>query len=349
MPKAALVSLATSVPPHVFLQKDVLAAAWNVFGSRFPEFERFSSIFSNTGIVKRHGVKPFDWYLEPRGWPERTEAFLGGAEALFVDVAEKALASANLAGSDIDTVVTVSSTGIATPSLEARVARRMGFRSDVTRVPVFGLGCAGGASGLSIASRLAQSRPGTNVLLVTIELCTLALRLDELTKANIVAVSLFGDGAAAIVLRAGDGGATQIEDAGEHLWPDTLGIMGWSVDPEGFGVIFRRTIPDFVLSHLNPAVVQILARMRLSMADIDRYICHPGGAKVVSALETALALDQGSLDHERQIIADYGNMSSPTILFVLEQARAKGLPARSLLTALGPGFTASCVALRHAA
>jgi alkylresorcinol/alkylpyrone synthase len=349
MPKAALVSLATSVPPHVFLQKDVLAAAWNVFGSRFPEFERFSSIFSNTGIVKRHGVKPFDWYLEPRGWPERTEAFLGGAEALFVDVAEKALASANLAGSDIDTVVTVSSTGIATPSLEARVARRMGFRSDVTRVPVFGLGCAGGASGLSIASRLAQSRPGTNVLLVTIELCTLALRLDELTKANIVAVSLFGDGAAAIVLRAGDGGATQIEDAGEHLWPDTLGIMGWSVDPEGFGVIFRRTIPDFVLSHLNPAVVQILARMRLSMADIDRFICHPGGAKVVSALETALALDQGSLGHERQIIADYGNMSSPTILFVLEQARAKGLPARTLLTALGPGFTASCVALRHAA
>jgi alkylresorcinol/alkylpyrone synthase len=349
MPKAALVSLATSVPPHVFLQKDVLAAAWNVFGSRFPEFERFSSIFSNTGIVKRHGVKPFDWYREPRGWPERTEAFLGGAEALFVDVAEKALASANLAGSDIDTVVTVSSTGIATPSLEARVARRMGFRSDVTRVPVFGLGCAGGASGLSIASRLAQSRPGTNVLLVTIELCTLALRLDELTKANIVAVSLFGDGAAAIVLRAGDGGATQIEDAGEHLWPDTLGIMGWSLDPEGFGVIFRRTIPDFVIAHLNPAVAQILARMQLSMADIDRYICHPGGAKVVSALETALALDRGSLDHERQIIADYGNMSSPTILFVLEQARAKGLPARSLLTALGPGFTASCVALRHAA
>jgi alkylresorcinol/alkylpyrone synthase len=349
MPKAALVSLATSVPPHVFLQKDVLAAAWNVFGSRFPEFERFSSIFSNTGIVKRHGVKPFDWYREPRGWPERTEAFLGGAEALFVDVAEKALASANLAGSDIDTVVTVCSTGIATPSLEARVARRMGFRSDVTRVPVFGLGCAGGASGLSIASRLAQSRPGTNVLLVTIELCTLALRLDELTKANIVAISLFGDGAAAIVLRAGDGGATQIEDAGEHLWPDTLGIMGWSVDPEGFGVIFRRTIPDFVIAHLNPAVAQILARMQLSMADIDRYICHPGGAKVVSALETALALDRGSLNHERQIIADYGNMSSPTILFVLEQARAKGLPARSLLTALGPGFTASCVALRHAA
>lgn len=348
-PAAALVSLATSVPPHVFLQKDVLTAAWNVFGPRFPEFERFSSIFSNTGIVKRHGVRPFDWYLERQGWPERTEAFLEGAEALFVDVAEKALASAELAGGDIDTVVTVSSTGIATPSLEARVSRRIGFRSDVMRVPVFGLGCAGGVSGLSIASRLAQARPGTNVLLVTIELCSLALRLDELTKANIVAVSLFGDGAAAIVLRAGDGGATQIEAAGEHLWPDTLGIMGWNVDPEGFGVIFRRTIPDFVARHFNSAVTEILSRMRLSMEDIDRFICHPGGAKVIGALESALALDQGTLCHERQIIADFGNMSSPTVLFVLEQARAKGLPARSLLTALGPGFTASCVTLRHAA
>jgi alkylresorcinol/alkylpyrone synthase len=217
------------------------------------------------------------------------------------------------------------------------------------RVPVFGLGCAGGASGLSIASRLAQARPGSNVLLVAIELCSLALRHDELTKANIVAISLFGDGAAAVVLRAGDGGAMQVENAGEHLWPDTLGIMGWSVDPEGFGVIFRRTIPDFVLSHLNQAMVRILADMQLKLADVDRFICHPGGAKVVNALETALALDQGTLDSERQVIADYGNMSSPTILFVLEQALAKGLPARSLLTALGPGFTASCVALRHAA
>jgi alkylresorcinol/alkylpyrone synthase len=349
MPTAALVSLATSVPPHVFLQKDVLPAAWDGFGSRFPEFERFSSIFSNTGIIKRHAVKPFDWYLEPRTWPERTEAFLEGAEALFVEVAEKALADAGLTGRDIDTIVTVTSTGIATPSLEARVARRMGFRSDVMRVPVFGLGCAGGASGLSIASRLAQARPGTNVLLVTIELCSLAVRHDQLTKANIVAISLFGDGAAAVILRAGDGGATRIENAGEHLWPDTLGVMGWSVDPEGFGVIFRRTIPDFVTAHLNPAVVQILTNMQLSMMDIDRFVCHPGGAKVIVALESALALDQGTLDCEREVIADYGNMSSPTVLFVLEKIRAKGLPARSLLTALGPGFTASCVALRHAA
>ena len=349
MHTAALISLATAVPPNVFLQKDVLAAAWEVFGPRLPQFETLSSIFANTGIIKRHGVKPFDWYLEPRGWPERTKAFLEGAEALFVEAAETALANAQLSAGEIDTIVTVCSTGIATPSLEARVAGRMGFRSDVTRVPVFGLGCAGGVSGLSIAARLAQARPGTNVLLVAIELCSLALRHDELTKANIVATSLFGDGAAALILRAGDGGATTIENSGEHLWPDTLGIMGWNVDPEGFGVIFQRTIPNFVTENLKSAVTRILAAMQLTMADIDRFICHPGGARVIGALETALELHQGTLDHERRVIADCGNMSAPTVLFVLERARNSGLPPRSLLTALGPGFTASCVTLRHAA
>jgi alkylresorcinol/alkylpyrone synthase len=349
MSTAALVSLATSVPPHVFLQKDVLAAAWDIFGSRFPEYERFASIFANTGIVKRHGVKPFDWYLEPRGWPERSKAFFEGAEALYVEVAEKALTQANLTAADIDTVVTICSTGIATPSLDARVSRRMGFRSDISRVPVFGLGCAGGVSGLSIASRLAQARPGTNVLLVALELSSLAVRLDELTKANIIAVSLFGDGAAAIVLRAGDGGATRIEHTGEHLWPNTLDVMGWNIDPTGFGVILRRTVPEFVTTELKPALLKILTSMQLSLSDIDRFVCHPGGAKVINAIEAALSLDQGTLEHERQIIAEYGNMSAPTVLFILERAMAKGLPARSLVTALGPGFTASCVTLRNAA
>src|ERR1700742_195658 len=143
----------------------------------------------------------------------------------------------------------------------------MGFRSDVSRVPVFGLGCAGGVSGLSTAARLAQSRPGSDVLLVVLELCTLAVRHDELTKANVVPASLFGEGAAAVVLRAGDGGATRVEASGEKLWPDTLDVMGWSVDPEGFGVIFQRTIPDFVRNEMGPAVAEIVARMELSVPD----------------------------------------------------------------------------------
>ena len=346
---AAIMSLATSVPPHQFQQAQVLQAARSILAHRYEQFETLASLFANTGIRHRYGVKPIEWYLEPRGWPERTSAFLEGAETLFIDVAQAAIERAGLAPDDIDTVVTVCSTGIATPTLEARLAGRMGFRTDVSRVPVFGLGCAGGVSGLAVAARLAQSRPGTNVLLVVLELCTLAVRHDEMTKANIVAASLFGDGAAALVLRAGDGGSTRIEASGEKLWPDTLGIMGWSVDPEGFGVVFQRTIPDFVAEHFGPAITELLARMDFSDSDIDRFVCHPGGTKVINALERALSLDQGTLDHEREVIADYGNMSAPTVLFVLQRALAKGLPRRSLLTALGPGFTASCVALRHSA
>jgi alkylresorcinol/alkylpyrone synthase len=346
---AALVSLATSVPPHQFHQKQILEAARDVMAERYPQFDTLASLFANTGIRHRYGVKPIEWYLEKRGWPERTQAFLEGAESLFIDVARKAIMGADLVAADIDTVVTACSTGIATPTLEARVASRLGFRSDISRVPVFGLGCAGGVSGLSIASRLAQARPGTNVLLVALELCTLAVRHDELTKANVVAASLFGDGAAAAVLRAGDGGATRVEATGEKIWPDTLDVMGWSVDPDGFGVIFQRTIPDFVATNMGPAIAEILSRMDLAAGDIDRFVCHPGGTKVIAALERALSLDQGTLDHEREVIADYGNMSAPTVLFVLERVRAKGLPRRLLLTSLGPGFTASCVALGHAA
>ena len=180
-----------------------------------------------------------------RRWagPNAQKPILREHAQLFVDAGKRALDAAELDAAEVDTIVTISSTGIATPSLDARVAGRLGFRPDVERVPVFGLGCAGGVSGFSIASRLACSRPGSIVLLVSVEVCTLAFRLDELTKANIVATALFGDGAAACVLRAYDGGVAAVEMSGQHTWPETLDIMGWRIDPQGFGVIFDRADP----------------------------------------------------------------------------------------------------------
>jgi alkylresorcinol/alkylpyrone synthase len=344
-----LVCVATAVPPHVIDQRDAAAAAHRCFGARYDDFERLERVFENSGIRRRCAVRPLDWYLEPLGWPERSAAYLDGACELFVDATTKALDAAGIDAADVDTIVTVSSTGIATPSLEARVARRLGFREDVERVPLFGLGCAGGVSGLSVAARLAQSRPGSFVLMVAVELCTLAFRLDQLTKANIVATALFGDGAAACVLHAGETGIAVVETGGQHLWPDTLDIMGWNVHPQGFGVIFDRAIPPFIEAHIASAVAGILDRSGLQLTDIDRFACHPGGAKVVQALERALSLEQGALDHERMILADYGNMSAPTALFVLERLIRAGLPSRTLLTAMGPGFTASCVSLKSAA
>ena len=196
---------------------------------------------------------------------------------------------------------------------------------------------------------LDEARPGAIVLLVAVEICTLAFRLDELTKANIVATALFGDGAAACVLRAGEAGLAAVEMSGQHTWPDTLDIMGWNVDPQGFGVIFDRAIPPFAEEHIAPALAGLLSRAELSLADIDRFACHPGGSKVIAALERALSLEQGVLDHERNVLAEYGNMSAPTALFVLERLIGAGLPPRTLLTAMGPGFTSSCVSLKRAA
>lgn len=351
MPHAPqLLAVSTAVPPHILLQSDVAAAAGQMFGARYSNFGRMAKVFETTGIRKRHSVRPIEWFMEPRGWPERTEAFLTGAVDLFVEAANKALDTAGLKAAEVDIVVTVSSTGIATPSLEAQAMTRMGFRPDIMRVPVFGLGCGGGAGGFAIASRLSEAQPGAVVLMVVVELCTLAFRLDELTKANMVATALFSDGAAACVLRSGGAeGLASVEGVGQHTWPDTLDIMGWRVDPQGFGVIFAQAIPPFAEANIGPAVDGILARMNLARPDIDRFICHPGGAKVVVALERTLALEQGSLDDEREVLADYGNMSAPTVLFVLERRLKKGLPPRSAMLAMGPGFSASLAVLKAAA
>ena len=277
---------------------------------------------------------------------ERTAVYLEGATDLFIRSAARVRSTdAGLEPRDIDAIVTVSSTGIATPSLETRTAPQLGFREDVTRVPVFGLGCAGGVTGLSIAARLAEARPGSNVLLVAVELCSLAVRLDQLTKANIVALALFGDGAAAAVLNTEHGDLARIDGAAEQTWPGTLDIMGWNVDGVGFGVIFDRSIPPFATEHLEAAVDGMLARQGLAPGDIGRFVSHPGGRKVVEAIETALGLPDVSLDHERAVLSRFGNMSAPTALFVLERVLAAGLPERALLMALGPGFTLSAVTL----
>jgi alkylresorcinol/alkylpyrone synthase len=344
-----LISLATATPDHVLLQGDVVAASRKLFGARYGAFDRMASVFETAGIRQRYSVRPLEWFAAERGWKERTAAYLEGAQALLVDAASRALDAARLRAFDVDAIVTVSSTGIATPSLEARASKPMGFREDVQRIPLFGLGCAGGVSGLAIASRLAKAQPGAVVLLVVVELCTLAFRLDRLSKANMIATALFGDGAAACILRAGDGGIAEVEACGEHIWPDTLDIMGWDVDSQGFEVIFAQAIPAFAEANIQPAIARILRRADISLNEVDRLICHPGGMKVIVALEKAFGLAPGTLDDERAVLREFGNMSAATVLFVLDKALRAGLPARSVLTAMGPGFTASCVSLTRAA
>jgi len=346
-----LISVATAVPDHLIDQESARQQSRLLFGSRVRDYDRLAQVFASTGIERGYSVRPLPWFSQVHGWPDRTQAYLDGASELFERVARKALAAAHLPASAIDAVVTVSSTGVTTPSLETRVLPRMGFRPDVERTPVFGLGCAGGVTGLAIASRLASARPGTTVLLVAVELCTLAFRLDRATKADIVATALFGDGAAAAIVSsdAALGAIATFGGATEHLWPETLDIMGWAVDDVGLGVLLSRSLPAFVEQRYRASFAEAVDRLVLDRAKIDRVVCHPGGTKVLEAIEAALSLTSGSLETERGVMRNFGNMSSPTVLFVLERAIEAGLPPQTLLAALGPGFTASFVALKRAA
>ena len=348
MRPCSLLSLATAVPPHVIEQDDAKARAREAFGGKKALFDRLSGVFDNAGIARRHIVAPQDWYMGSHGWHDRNELYLKASESLFEEAATTAIEKADLGPQDIDGVVTVSTTGIATPSLDARVGPRIGLRDDIRRVPVFGLGCAGGVNGLATASRMAAAEPGSNWLFVTVETCSISIRLDSDDPAAIVATALFGDGAAAAVVRSGTHCIGQITGAAEKLWPDTQRIMGWEVEDPGLAVVFDRAIPPFVEEKMGEAVDEMLGSLGRSRNDIDRYCCHPGGVKVIDAIETSLELPQGELNLEREVLNDYGNMSAPTVLFVLQRLMERGLPKRVMLTAFGPGFTCAGLLLESA-
>ncbi|WP_324753935.1 type III polyketide synthase [Roseovarius sp. Pro17] len=336
--------LSTALPPYCLQQSEVEARAAIIFSDKYPQFERLSKTFKTSGIDQRYSVVPIDWFSREHGWKDRNEAYMTGAKALFIQSANDALLGAGWAAQDVDCVVTVSSTGIATPTLEAQVFGDVGFRDDVMRVPVFGLGCAGGVSGLSIASALARGDAASKVLLVVIETCSLSFRADRLQKADIIAAVLFGDGAAAACISTEKPGGDALVELGsgyQKLWPDTLKIMGWDVDDVGLGVVFDRSIPTFVSSEFAQATDDALKAAGLNHGQIDRYVCHPGGAKVVEAIEGALHLEQGSLDAERQTLRDTGNMSAPTALFVMKSVLESDMTGQMMACALGPGFTGS--------
>ena len=343
---ARLASLGTAVPPHVLDQDVVEIAARRVLGPRYPAFERMAATFTTSGVERRHSVVPLDWFEADQDWESRNAAYLDGATLLFEEAALTALDRAGWRGRDVDSVVTVSSTGIATPTLEARAARTLGLRPDVRRVPLFGLGCAGGVSGLAHAAMIAGARPGSRVLMVAVEACTLSFRTDRLEKADIIATVLFGDGAAAACVTT-DADGPALGEGVQHMWPGTLDIMGWNVDRSGLGVVFDRSIPTFASERFGEAVDAALGRTGLRGTDLARPVCHPGGAKVITALEDVMDLARGTLDIEREVLRDHGNMSAPTVLFVLERLLEKAALADGphLLAALGPGFTASFLPL----
>lgn len=335
-----LVSLATAWPEHDLPQDQVAVRAAQMFATTPGGFRRLEPIYANARIDNRHSCVPIDWYLQPHSFSERNDLFLENAVALLAGAAQGALDQAGLSADQIDTIVCVCSTGIATPSLEARLMQVMPFRPDVRRLPIFGLGCAGGVMGLARAADMARADPQARVLLLVVELCALTFRAQDRSKSNLVATALFGDGAvAAIVSAREDATGPTLGASHEHTWPDSLDVMGWDVADDGLKVVFSRDIPTLVREDFTPIAEAFLAREGLAAADIGSFVCHPGGAKVIEALEGCFSLDDGAMSHTREVLRAHGNMSSATVLFVLKAALDAGEPGPLLLTTLGPGFS----------
>lgn len=295
---------------------------------------RMADILGNTGIDARYIAMPPEYYFGGRSWADRAKVYETIAMDLFAKAAGQALERAALSAGDIGQIVFVSTTGTVTPSVPSRMIERMGFAPDTRNVPLFGYGCAGGVIGLGIAADLWRSAPHKPVLLVSLELCSLAYDHARMDKKDMVATALFADGCAAAVIGMGDGPA--LAAFAQNVWPDTLDMMGWQIGDTGFDLVLARDIPAFIKSGFAPVCDAFLAAQGLDKASMAEPACHPGGGRVVDALADYFGSD---LPVTRGVLAAHGNMSSPTVLFVLEALLAQGpLKGPTIMTALGPGF-----------
>ncbi|WP_282608310.1 type III polyketide synthase [Pelagibius sp. Alg239-R121] len=346
-----LLSLATAVPPFVLNQTEVAAQARELFAHRARDIDRLMPVFAHAGIETRHSCVPLEWYRNAADWKQRNSIYVDSAVDLLAEAASNCLEQAGTVVDEVDAIITVSTTGIATPSLDALLMDRLAFRRDAMRLPVFGLGCAGGVLGLSRAGSFASAMPGKKVLLLVVELCALTFRPDDLSKSNVIAAALFGDGAAAALVGTSPSPAsTHIQPAltaaGEYTWPDSLDVMGWHIENDGFGVLFSKDIPGIIGERFGPALDGFLRRNGLKRSELDDFVCHPGGTKVLAALEAVLGLPDGAMSDARDVLRNYGNMSAATVMFVLERALKRqteqaGTAGKMLMSSLGPGFSAA--------
>jgi len=373
-----IASIAIAQPAHLFAQARAREFCRALFSGAHTDIERLLEVFENAAIDERRVSVPIEWFSRQHTFAEKNALYIEKALALSERAARDALAAAHLAPGDIDHLLFVSSTGVATPSLDGRLMNRLRFSPHMRRTPIWGLGCAGGAAGLARAAEWAELSAGSNVLLIAIELCSLTFQREDLSKSNLVATALFGDGAAAVVVRSearenggggharseareSDGGAAAGSDPAHGrpgprivasrstLFPDTEDVMGWDVNDAGLKVLFSRDIPVIVRRFVRENADEFLAEHGLTLQSVRHLIAHPGGVKVMAAYEEAFGLEPSALRHAREVLRSAGNMSSPTVLFVLERFLADSSVRPGdwgLLTALGPGFSSELVLLR---
>lgn len=342
-----ILSVATATPAFTLSQAEATKRARELY----PHLKPLWPLYDNTGIDVRYNCQPVEWYLKPHSWEERTAIFQEHALDLLADITLKATAAAGVDLGEIDILVTNTITGLAIPSLDAKLFNRLKLAPTVERLPIFGLGCGGGVAGLARATRMAHATPGAHVLFLTVDLCSLCLRVNDPSAAMFVCAALFGDGAAGVLLRntasdsrGGASGGPRILAVGEWCWPQTEHIMGWDIKDDGFGIVLSAELPSLMRKALAPALQDFLDRNGFKLSDFNGFLFHPGGRKLIETMQETLGLEREHFAHSWEVLRAYGNMSSATALFVLDRALKAGARGPHLLAAFGPGFSAYFVA-----
>jgi alkylresorcinol/alkylpyrone synthase len=357
-----IAAVAPVVPPHRYPQAEITDAFARIVLAPDAPRAVLNRVHAATRVQTRHLSMPLERYGQLRGFAEFNNVFIDSAVALGGRAVTEALALAGLDAADIDVVLSTSVTGIAAPSIEARLVSVLGLREDVKRIPVFGLGCVAGAAGIARLHDYLIGHPDDVAVLLAVEMCSLTVQRDDASMPNLVSCGLFGDGAAAVVLvgerraramgidgRGAGPGAPEVVASRSRFYPDTERVMGWDIGGSGFRIVLAASVADVIEAHLADDVRGFLEGFELKVADVSRWVAHPGGPKVLEAMQRALDLPDGALDVTWRSLAAVGNLSSASVLHVLAGTMAGPPPERGtpgMLMAMGPGFCAELVLLR---
>lgn len=347
-PSPTIHAVGTALPEHAFSQEELTDACGRLWGQAYDRLDRVKSLHAATQVKRRHLALPLEAYRSLAGFAEANRIYRDRALELATRALVEALEGAGLEAGAIDHLFVVSTTGIATPSLDAALINRLGLSPQVVRTPIFGLGCAGGAAGIARAADWVRGT-GKVAALVAVELCSLTFQRDDRTIANAIATGLFGDGAAAAIVGPGKPRAPAVVASAASFYPDTEHLMGWDVVDSGLRIRLSAGIPQVAHTHVARDVERFLAAQGLTRGDVDHWICHPGGPKVLQAIEGALELDPAATRRSWKLLEEVGNLSSSSVLFLLGELERDGAPkegALGLLFAMGPGFSSELVLLR---
>jgi alkylresorcinol/alkylpyrone synthase len=347
-----IAAVASALPENAYPQSDLTAYLERIWLDRPEVQRRLRSLHEHVQVEQRHLALPLERYAELATFGQHNDAWIEAAVDLGERAVSGALERAGLSPADVDAFFFSTVTGVSSPSIDARLTNRMRLRSDIKRVPMFGLGCVAGAAAVSRAADYVRGHPRGVAVVLAVELCSLTLQRHDLSVANLIASGLFGDGACAVVVvgkERREGSGPRIEDTRSIFYPDTEDVMGWSISEEGFRIVLSSAVPAIARENVGRDVDVFLADHGLKRADISSWVCHPGGPKVLAAVRDALDLSDGDLALSWKSLRRVGNLSSASVILILEETLEHRRPApgtRGVMLAMGPGFCSELLLLR---